>query len=133
MLYSCRKGCFADRPFDCIHGSRAKAVEPDLKGGDVFYVDENQLRSLVIAGIREAMPSHSKPDQYSQIREWGEVEERARTNAKKQELAWRVLAQVRGNNIIQREIDMELCPCPPPAIAVDLGYAVPSHIRYWPI
>ena len=81
----------------------------------------------------EDFPSRSKPDPYSEIRKMGEREELANRNAKMEEIIWRAMAKVRGDRIIQREIDMELCPCSPPAIAVDLGYAVPSHIRYWPI
>ncbi len=105
----------------------------------VFDVDESQLRTLVEKGIREALGTAAfgtddqTPDPFRKIRLQGEREELAHHNAKMEEIIWRAMAKVRGNIIIQREIDMELCPCPPPAVTIDLGYAVPSHIRYWPI
>ncbi len=67
------------------------------------------------------------------FREMDRRDRECRADAERRTLACRVLAQVRGDRIIQREADMALCPCLPPGYAVHLGDAIPYHIRYWPI
>ncbi|MFB3073891.1 MAG: hypothetical protein ACE1Z6_01795 [Candidatus Methylomirabilales bacterium] len=67
------------------------------------------------------------------FREMDRRDRECRADAERRALTCRILAQVRGDAIIRRETDMALCPFPPPAIAVNLGDAIPEHLRYWPI
>ncbi len=104
--------------------------------GQIFDVDLSQVRTLVEKAIRGAFHTHASGTTPAPNRAFREMDHRDRENradAERRTLAYRVLAQVRGDRIIQREADMALCPCPPPAIAVNLGDAIPAHIRYWPI
>ncbi len=102
----------------------------------VFDVDLDRVRTLVEKTLEEALrPAASAPTPAPNraFRDMDHWIRKCEADAERRTLACRVLAQVRGNTIIQREADMALCPCLPPAIAIDLGYAIPAHIRYWPI
>jgi len=103
MLYSCRKGCFADRPFDCIHGSRAKAVEPALKGGGNLYLE-----------IYDPFVDHPKIVYQRHVREILDKNERNRkeglAKAKRNQERW-------AEEVVQKSNDLQLCSVLPPPVS----------------
>ncbi len=127
---------FGDKHGHGAHLREEGKMVPDIDLNVLTTLVKKEIRTRVEKAILEAVrPAASAPTPAPNrvFRELDRRDRECRADAERRELAYRVLAQVRGDRIIQREADMALCPFPPVAIAVNLGTAIPEHIRYWVI
>ncbi len=121
---------FGDKHGHDAHLREEEKMVPDIDLSILTTLVKKEIRTRVERAISRPATT---PAPNRAFREMNRRERENRADAERRTLAYRVLAQVRGDTIIQREADMALCPCLPPGYAVHLGDAIPYHIRYWPI